>query len=283
MRALFTVYIAMIAWGACAQKKEAPFTSPANYSFNRPERIELPAELKEVSGITFLNGDPNTLFAQQDEQGHLYYLRPGDQSVQYIKFAGKGDYEDLAISNEHFILLRSDGSFFSFPLEQPYGANSSSVISEKVLPKGEYESLATSTANNRLYVLCKQCNIDKKATHTTGYVIKLEINGKLTKTESFTIDNKQINDHAKLKGKAFRPSALAKNERTNEWYILSSINKLLVIADNNWKVKEAHILDPKLFNQPEGMAFDKDNNLYISNEAGDTEKATLLKFVYKNQ
>ncbi|WP_134088053.1 SdiA-regulated domain-containing protein [Olivibacter sp. XZL3] len=283
MRALFTAYIAMMACGACAQKKEASFTSPANYHLDRPERIELPAELKEVSGITFLNGDPNTLFAQQDEDGHLYYLRPGDKSANYIKFAEQGDYEDLTINNKHFVLLRSDGSFFSFPLQQPDRADTRAVMSEKILPKGEYESLATSTADNRLYVLCKQCNVDKKTSQTTGYVIKLEANGKLTRTESFVIDNKEISKHTKLKGKAFRPSALAKNEKTNEWYILSSINKLLVIADNNWKVKEAHLLDPKLFNQPEGMAFDKDNNLYISNEAGDTEKATLLKFVYQKQ
>ncbi|MEI9955485.1 MAG: SdiA-regulated domain-containing protein [Ferruginibacter sp.] len=65
---------------------------------------------------------------------------------------------------------------------------------------------------------------------------------------------------------------------TNEWYILSSVNKLLVITDNNWKVQKTYPLDASLFNQPEGIAFDKQGNLYISNEGGDSGKGTILKF-----
>lgn len=79
----------------------------------------------------------------------------------------------------------------------------------------------------------------------------------------------------------FRPSALAKNPKTNEWYILSSTNKLLVVADANWKVKTVYPLDLSLFLQPEGIAFDNQNNLYISNEGDKTSKGTVLKFNYK--
>lgn len=281
MRPLFTVYIALIACMACAQKKDALFTTPSHYNLNDPQQMEFPSELDEVSGITFVNGNPDKLLAQQDEKGYLYYLRPGDQSPKHVQFAGKGDYEDLAIINNHVILLRSDGSFFSFPYQEQYEKEISSVVSDDLLPKGEYESLALSNENNRLYVLCKQCDVDKKMSQTTGYQLKLEASGKLTKERSFTINNEEISKHVRLKGKAFRPSAIAKNEQTNEWYVVSSINKLLIITDQNWKVKEAHPLNPKLFNQPEGIAFDNNNNLYISNEAGGLGRAALLKFVYK--
>ncbi|RZK63080.1 MAG: SdiA-regulated family protein, partial [Pedobacter sp.] len=35
------------------------------------------------------------------------------------------------------------------------------------------------------------------------------------------------------------------------------------------------------FNQPEGIAFDRDNNLYISNEGGDLSAGNILMFKLK--
>ena len=43
---------------------------------------------------------------------------------------------------------------------------------------------------------------------------------------------------------------------------------MLVMADENWKVKSVYPLNPSLFVQPEGIAFDRQQNLYISNERG---------------
>jgi uncharacterized protein YjiK len=46
-------------------------------------------------------------------------------------------------------------------------------------------------------------------------------------------------------------------------------------------VKEVYPLNPALFRQPEGIAFDNENNLYISNEGDDISKGNVLKFVFK--
>ena len=80
---------------------------------------------------------------------------------------------------------------------------------------------------------------------------------------------------------SFRPSALAKNPGTGEWYILSSVNKALVIADAAWHVKSVYPLQSSLFVQPEGIAFDNQNNLYISNEGDELHQGTILKFNFK--
>jgi len=53
-----------------------------------------------------------------------------------------------------------------------------------------------------------------------------------------------------------------------------------VVTDLQWKVKQVIMLEGSNFPQPEGMAFDKYGNLYISNERGNSAQANLLKFTY---
>ena len=74
------------------------------------------------------------------------------------------------------------------------------------------------------------------------------------------------------------PSALAKNRLNDEWFIISATNKLLVITDNAWKIKNVYQLDPAIFQHPEGIAFDEQSNLYISNEGDETQNGNILKF-----
>jgi len=47
-----------------------------------------------------------------------------------------------------------------------------------------------------------------------------------------------------------------------------------------WKLKKTYQLDPILFKQPEGLAFDSKGNMYISNE-GHGGNANVLLFNYK--
>ena len=101
--------------------------------------------------------------------------------------------------------------------------------------------------------------------------------GKINQNGTFSVDVENIESLTGDKKIKFRSSALAYNHRTNEWYIISSINKLLVITDSNWKVTAAYKLNPAIYIQPEGMAFDKNGNLYISNEGGDLHSGNVLK------
>ena len=65
-------------------------------------------------------------------------------------------------------------------------------------------------------------------------------------------------------------------------YILSGVNKLLVTAGMDGIIKEAFILNPSLFKQPEGICFANNGDMYISNEAGDLGSADILLFPYQN-
>ena len=262
---------------ACAQDK-IEYRSPQGYDLTQPETFYLADALHEISGITFPFQDSDVLAAIEDETGTLYQLTLGKKGMQESKFAKKGDYEGIAATQQYILVLKSNGTLFSMPLVNQDADTQNVIKTEDLIPSDEYEGLAVDPSTDLIYVLCKECKIDKKADFVTGYIFEIQNKQPVLKG-NFQIDSKKINSIQDLKGKDFRPSALAKNTRTNEWYVLSSINDMLVITDHNWNVKAVYSLNPNQFNQPEGIAFDRHHNLYISNEGGDkTKKGNIHKF-----
>jgi hypothetical protein len=257
---------------------------PYSYNLNEPEKFYMADELVEISGITFSPANNDTIYAQQDEAGRLYHFKLGDKRPVSAKFAKKGDYEDLAICNGNVIMLRSDGVLFSFLLSEANNERIEAVQEwPSLLPEGEYEGLYADAVSSRLYVLCKHCSADKTSKIASGTILQLATDGKITVAGNFTVNVKEIETMANENKISFRPAALAKSPATGDWYILSSVNKMLVIADANWKVKAVYPLNNSVFNQPEGIAFDSNNNLYISNEGGESGTGTILKFIYHNR
>ena len=249
-----------------------------NYNLGKPEKFFMPESLLEISGITFYKGKKDTIYAIQDEQGRLFRLAWGEKKQYNAKFGKQGDYEDLAIINDRVWILKSNGSLFSFPFADAIYEEVDSVIEWKdVVPKDEYEGIYGDEATDNLYILCKNCDSDDAKNFITGYII--HAGDSVYQTGSFKID---VNDIKSFTGKVkrgFRPSALAKNPVTSDWYMISSVNKLLVVADNNWKIKEVAQLNGNIFNQPEGLAFDADGDLYVSNEGDDLTQGNILRFV----
>src|SRR3989442_11485503 len=101
---------------SCQRKQHAK--NIKGYDLSKPTIFNMPYELDEISGITFVNGKPDTIYAEQDEDGKLFYFHLGDEQVNYTKFGKHGDYEDLAICNGYVVMLRSDGVLFSFPFNE---------------------------------------------------------------------------------------------------------------------------------------------------------------------
>ncbi len=280
---LIGLFLFTIGMGGC-QSQSPKATSVAGgknsipYLLTADESHAMPKKLEEISGITFIKDQPSHIFAIQDEDGLLFeYDLLKKQIVLTTSFASKGDYEGLTTDGQYFYVLKSNGHIYSFPVGHT-SASGKVIVNKDLVPKGEYESMAFDASSSRLFLLCKVCKIDNKREVVSGYILKVDESGRLSNGGEFSLQISALSALDKRIKKTFKPSAMARRESTGEWYILSSIDQALVITDDAFKPKEVIHLPRKTFEQPEGIAFDKDDNLYISSEAGRQKQGMIYKF-----
>jgi uncharacterized protein YjiK len=260
------VYLA----AGCSTTEENKYPAPAEYDLNHPYKINVSAQLDEISGIEFYPKD-TSVFAIIDEEGWLYKIFLKTRAFQKWKFGKKADYEDLKLVDSIFYILTSNGDItrvrfsgdsllsevFSFP-EQ--GAN-------------EFESLYYDKTTASLHMICKDCEMDKKAA--------VSIWSFNTVTNTFALIPKKINvaPIAKKLGVnkvRFKPAASAVNPLNGDIYMVSAVNKVLVVADSTGMVQDVYQLDPSLYRQPEGITFTPAGDMLISNEVNLGEFGNIL-------
>ncbi|MFI5153636.1 MAG: SdiA-regulated domain-containing protein [Chitinophagales bacterium] len=259
------------------------YASPPGYDLTKPKTFFMNEALHEISGIVFFGKNYDSLYAIEDEDGKLFYFHLGDGKFPHARFGKKGDYEDVTVlDGKKFIVLRSDGSLYVFPVSQARDKDIADVqIYKHFMPTGEYEGIYADD-DGKVYVLCKNCPDDNQKKKVSVYIIQDSANGQLGITGQFRVDVSaiELSSINIMKKPKFHPSCLAKNPITKEWYIISSVNKLLISLNSQWKLTASYPLNPSLFKQPEGLAFDNKGNMYISNE-GASGTANILVFNYK--
>jgi hypothetical protein len=273
--------VALSSWGCGDDGK--PVVSPPGYDLAHPQKFIMSDALREISGITFIRPDNDSLYAIEDEDGKLFYFRPGGAAPAYKKFAKHGDYEDVTVlggdAGGSFVVLRSDGSLYAFSTS--FIQNDQQEVEEylNILPAGEYEGLFGDD-DNSLYALCKNCKEDDQRDEVSVFRLQRDKKGRLKVIGHFKVDVSGIDLPKEQRKGKFHPACLARHPLTREWYMISSVNKVLLVLDNQWKLKAAYSLKPSLFKQPEGLTFDSNGNMYISNEGSDGN-ANVLLFKYK--
>lgn len=243
-----------------------------------PQRFRVRESMQEISGIV-LFPDERHIYSINDEQGKIFEINvTANEPYPNSKFDRSGDYEDLAHTDKGWIVLKSNGTLY-----QIHDIFTDSVTSTEYpflrQGKQEFESIYPDASSNSLVVICKQCEEDKGQRATTAYRFNLSTMQYDT-APAYRLDVTEIAKAAGNDMKNFRPSAAAVHPIEKRLYIIDAINNLLVITDMNGKVQEAHHLKSKLFEQPEGISFAPNGDMYISNEAGDGI-ADILKFTYK--
>lgn len=249
----------------------------SGYNFSEPdEKMELGKQLHEISGMGFIP-EKNILVAQNDEKGAIYTIDFKNKSKEFgrIKFSGKGDYEDIVHTDTAEYLLVSTGGVVKVLTQD-------SVLLPKeftlgIEGKNEFETLYKD-ADGTLVLLCKECDHEKDKIRA-AYRFDPRT-GVFNTTPIYRIDIGAIQQLLNDDQAEFKPSAASINPVTGKIFVIASVGKLLVILGKDGKLEDVFRLDALLFNQPEGMTFAPNGDLYISNEGGDGI-ATILKFNFK--
>jgi len=276
---LYSALILLSGLGCNDQKEDkSKYTSPPGYNLNYPKLFKLPPSLDEISGIVF-NAKDNSVLAINDERGWLYkiFLTRDIETEKWQYYKG-ADFEDLVLVDSTFFVLESNGNLIKFRFIRPDSAQ----VEELIFPprgKNEFEILYHEKSKNRLVLLCKDCEQDDKNS-LTAFSFNLTSNT-FDSLPAYVIDIRKIEDLMEEKKVRFKPSAATINPLTGELYIISAINDVLVVTDLAGVPKEVHRIDPKIYKQPEGIAFTPAGDLIISNESADIGTANILYFKYK--
>jgi hypothetical protein len=220
------------------------------------------------------------VLAINDEVGWLYkiYLKE-DPDIQKWKYSNGADFEDLVLVDSTFYVLESNGNIIRFKYIRPDSVDTK----EFIFPapgKNEFEILYRDINARRLILLCKDCEIDNKNS-LTAFAFDLDSMA-YSSAPAFVIDIKKIEDLLDEKKLKFKPSAAAIHPSTKELYIISSINKVLVVANMNGVPRKVYKINPKLYKQPEGLTFTSKGDMLVSNESADIGAANILFFKYKS-
>lgn len=249
---------------------------PEGYVYENMQKVELERELEEISGIEY-DGN-NTFLAHNDEKGIIYKLDNAYKITTSFPFGEEGDYEEVKKINDELYVLKSKGDLVSMD----YDGTAVNKVEEYKWPgeKAEFEAMYYDEQQQYLVLICKQKKGDKESRTTQGYAFYPGENRFETEAV-FSLSWDEAAQVAGMEIKSLRPSAAALHPVTGELYLLASSGKLLLVLERDGSVKEVHQLDKKGFPQAEGITFDEKGNLYITNEAADEDRATLLSFAYQ--
>ena len=252
------------------------------YDLHHPDSTyKLDKSLYEISGLTYIA--PNTLGAIEDESGWLYWLdtRSGE-ILEKIKFGKKGDYEAVEFINDRYFVIESKGDLHTFKVRKKEAKNVQ-IIDTGFSGKNDVEGMGHQVS--QLWFACKaDGSIATYATRNKA-LYTMNINDKqLGSSPIMEISLEGINAFLKKNGrdgkaKEFDPSGVAIHPLTSKIYVLSA-DQMLVVLSTQGKIEEVIFLDPRIYEQPEGICFDPRGIMYISSE-GVQRRARLFMYAPK--
>lgn len=276
----------LILLGRCSP--QTAVTPLVSYNLNTPNKtFKLPAALREISGLS-LSHDPHKLAAIQDETGYMYFIdkQSGSVDPNPIFFLENGDFESVEIvgdtayvakAKDTIILLKGISS----------GRPTIQQINTSLTKNDNIEGLCYDVKTNSLWLAAKGLqDTGEKVKNVYAFDLKtMQLNPepvltlRLEKVASF-LSHQTDARYDKLKSN-LQPyqelqlgfSGIAIHPKTGEIYLLSSVNKAMIVMNRQNTIIDMVKLDKNIHAQPEGICFDNDGKLFISNEGkGDVAK-----------
>lgn len=246
------------------KKKQDEFASKFSTEINIEQTWNLPASLREVSGIAYLEN--NRVACVQDENGVLFIYNLESSTIEeQIEFAGEGDFEGIAVEGTTAYIVQSDGTIYRIAdfennpeiTEHPTGLTSDQDV----------EGLCYDMKNNRLLLAIKEKEPDSED-YKGIYAVDTETM-EMNATPVFKLQfDDPIFEQTDVKNKydRFMPSEISIHPKTGNIYMLEGRVPKLLILDSEANPEKLYFLNVNDFEQPEGLTFDPSGNIYLSNE-----------------
>jgi hypothetical protein len=258
-----------LALVGCAEAQSAPAGLRAYDLAGAPAaRIQLPAELAEVSGLAYT--DDGRLLAHGDERAVVYQIQyPSGKMVKRFAIGGAGgplpgDFEDIQAVGNRLFLVTSAGEL----VEATEGADGATVpVVRRTRGLGgacEVEGMSWDAASAMMLLLCKET----RGKRWKDQLVILAVNpatGEFAPEPRLTVAQ---SDLQRVTGaRRFDGSAIVRHPRTRTWILVAGPQHTYAEIDSTGKVLGGGQLDPRRHRQPEGIAIAPDLTLLISDEA----------------
>lgn len=265
------------------------------YDYNKPNQtFKLPYELNEISGLS-LAPSADELIAVTDEIATLFFISKKDGKItKRIEFGDTGDFEGVELVEGDCFAVKSNGKIYRI---KNIGTHRQHVerLETDLKKIDNIEGLGYDATSRQLFFAAKgqkDGELSKKiyffrleSLSRQGLILRggIHLEIKLSDIQTFIKDkvkyNKIRSDYEGSPSRfEFGPSAVAVQPKTGNVFVLSSINKILMVFNRKGEIIELEKLEKSIHRQPEGMCFDADGTLYISNEIKDGAAPLLHVF-----
>ncbi|MEM9820296.1 MAG: SdiA-regulated domain-containing protein [Bacteroidota bacterium] len=310
----FSLVVLFLSLAGLGQTIVAQDTSPASqsaigdaaskfklpYQLTQPDAtFELPPILVEISGLS-LSDCSQRLCAIQDENGIVFRINKTDGTVEErFEFWKNGDYEGIEMVGDRIYVVKSTGTVYEI-INWGTAQQSVNKFNTFLKKENDVEGLAYDAKNHALLIACKGIPATGESFEVARLkkvIYSFDLNKKeLDFTPRFEISLTDIHSFLNTcpleknieklisffkpdQNLTFSPSALAIHPISGNIYILSSSKKIIIVLNARGEIIHIDRLDKKIHRQPEGLAFDKDGTLYLSNE-GKKGKACIHRFAF---
>ena len=254
----------------CADAQSAPAAGLRGYDLSGAPagRIELPAELAEVSGLAYT--PDGRLLAHGDEQAVIFEVDVGAGKVvkRFVIGDGSGpllgDFEDIQVVGDRIFLVNSAGEM----VEANVGAAGPTLpVVRRTRGVGgacEVEGMGWDAASSSMLLLCKET----RGKRWKDQLVILAVNpatGEFAREPRLTVSQGELQ---RVTGaKRFSGSAMVRHPKTGTWILVAGPQHAYAEIDSAGRVLGGGLLPERRHRQPEGLALAPDLSLVVSDEA----------------
>lgn len=264
------------------------------YDLNYPYAyFDLDDILKNVSGLSPSN-DPNTVASMQSDEGKLYMIdKKSGKITSSVFFMTEGEFQAIEFVNDTAFALKSNGQLYK--IWNFRSAQRSVKMIKTNLPRtANLSGLSYDIASNRLLITAKGQKEGEFSRQIYAYDVKtgqtnpepvFEIT--LASFKEFLGDKKDKQylklredfvDKPSTKSFEFAPSSLAVHPLTGNIYVVSSLSNVLMVMNQQGEIIEMTKLKREMHAQPEGICFDQEGTMYITDQAKDAKPAKMYEY-----